>query len=97
MLAPHELGAFFILLAVAGNDTTRTATSLGMHLLAENPTSGPPGRPTRGSDAQAVEEIIRVASPVTFMRRTATRPVVIAGHDFREGDRVALFYGAGQP
>src|SRR5262245_6625721 len=37
MLAPHELGPFFILLAVAGNDTTRTATTLGMHLLAQNP------------------------------------------------------------
>jgi methyl-branched lipid omega-hydroxylase len=37
MLDPEEIGPFFILLAVAGNDTTRTAISHGMHLLAENP------------------------------------------------------------
>ncbi len=71
--------AFFILLAVAGNDTTRTAISLGMHLLGENPGQ----RAAWQSDpeqltASAVEEIVRVASPVTFMRRTAARPVVIA-------------------
>jgi cytochrome P450 len=46
MLAPHEIAPFFILLAVAGNDTTRTATSIGMNLLAENPTSGGSGRTT---------------------------------------------------
>ena len=44
---------------------------------------------------KAVEEIVRVASPVTFMRRTATEPVVdLSDHDFEEGDKVVLFYGA---
>jgi cytochrome P450 len=95
VLAPHELGAFFILLAVAGNDTTRTAISLGMHLLGENPGQRAAWQSAPEQlTASAVEEIIRVASPVTFMRRTAARPVVIAGHHFSEGDRVALFYGA---
>lgn len=94
-LTPEELGPFFILLAVAGNDTTRTATSLGMHLLGENPDQKrvwqgdiPTIAPT------AVEEIVRCASPVTFMRRTATEPITISGHDFEEGDKVVLFYGA---
>ena len=41
----------------------------------------------------AVEEIVRVASPVTFMRRTATTDVTISGHDFSEGDKVVLLYG----
>ena len=95
VLAPHELGAFFILLAVAGNDTTRTAISLGMHLLGENPGQraawqADPG----GLTPSAVEEILRAASPVTFMRRTATRPAEVAGHLFSEGDKVVLFYGA---
>lgn len=95
VLAPHELSAFFILLAVAGNDTTRTAISLGMHLLGENPGQRAAWQSAPEQlTASAVEEIIRVASPVTFMRRTAARPVVIAGHQFSEGDRVALFYGA---
>jgi hypothetical protein len=41
-----------------------------------------------------VEEIVRAASPVTFMRRTVTRDLTLSGHDFHEGDRVVLFYGA---
>ena len=41
----------------------------------------------------AVEEIVRVASPVTFMRRTATTDVTVSDHDFREGDKVVLLYG----
>jgi cytochrome P450 len=95
ILAPHELGAFFILLAVAGNDTTRTAISLGMQLLSENPDQraiwqSDPG----GVTPSAVEEIVRAASPVTFMRRTVTRDLTLSGHDFLEGDRLVLFYGA---
>ena len=95
ILAPHELGAFFILLAVAGNDTTRTAISLGMQLLAENPDQRAiwqrePDRVT----ATAVEEIVRAASPVTFMRRTVTRELSLSGQEFSEGDRLVLFYGA---
>ncbi len=95
MLAPHEIAPFFILLAVAGNDTTRTATSLGMHLLAENPDQ----RGIWQADLErvapsAVEEIVRVASPVTFMRRTVTRDLTLSGHEFVEGEKVVLFYGA---
>jgi cytochrome P450 len=95
MLAPEEVAPFFILLAVAGNDTTRTATSLGMDLLARNPEQ----RRIWQNDLEtvtpsAVEEIVRVASPVTFMRRTVTRPVTLSGFDFDEGDRMIMFYGA---
>lgn len=95
MLAPHELAPFFILLAVAGNDTTRTAISLGMQLLHENPDQ----RAIWQNDLDrvtpaAVEEIVRAASPVVFMRRTATRDLTLSGHQFREGDRFVLFYGA---
>lgn len=95
MLAPHEIAPFFILLAVAGNDTTRTATSIGMNLLAENPDQrGIWQGDIDGVTPSAVEEIVRVASPVTFMRRTVTRDLTFADHDFVEGDRVVLFYGA---
>ena len=95
MLAPSEIAPFFILLAVAGNDTTRTAISHGMHLLSQNPDQ----RRIWQDDLEAVtptavEEIIRVASPVTFMRRTATGDVTVSGHDFTAGDKVVLFYGA---
>jgi cytochrome P450 len=95
VLAPHELGPFFILLAVAGNDTTRTATSVGMNLLAQNPDQRAAWQADLpGLTASAVEEIVRVASPVTYMRRTLTRDLTLSGHDFQEGDKVVLFYGA---
>ncbi|MEO6627678.1 MAG: cytochrome P450 [Aquihabitans sp.] len=95
ILAPADLGPFFILLAVAGNDTTRTATSLGMHLLAQDPDQRRIWQDDiEGVSATAVEEIVRCASPVTFMRRTVTEPVTLSGHDFDAGERVVMFYGA---
>ncbi len=95
LLAPEDLGPFFILLAVAGNDTTRTATSLAMDFLGKHPDQ----RRVWQQDlehvtATAVEEIVRYASPVVFMRRTATEPVTLSGQDFDEGDKFVLFYGA---
>ena len=47
-----------------------------------------------GLTQPAVEEIVRVSAPVTFMRRTATHDVTLSGEDFVEGDRFVLFYGA---
>jgi cytochrome P450 len=95
MLAPEEVAPFFILLAVAGNDTTRTATTLGMHLLAQNPAQRQIWQNNLDTvTTSAVEEIVRVASPVTFMRRTATAQVTLGDHTFDEGDRMILFYGA---
>ncbi len=94
-LSPEELGPFFILLAVAGNDTTRTATSMGMHFLGQNPDARRAWQEDiEGVTPTAVEEIVRYGSPVTFMRRTATRSVTVSGQDFEEGDKVVLFYGA---
>ena len=94
MLAPNEIAPFFILLAVAGNDTTRTAISHGMHLLSQNPEQRRIWQDNLDEvTPTAVEEIVRVASPVTFMRRTATTDVTISGHDFSEGDKVVLLYG----
>ncbi len=93
-LAPHEIAPFFILLAVAGNDTTRTAISHGMNLLSQNPDQRRVWQDdVDGVTPTAVEEIVRVASPVTFMRRTATRNTTVSGHEFSEGDKVVLLYG----
>jgi cytochrome P450 len=95
MLSPQEIAPFFILLAVAGNDTTRTAISHGMDLLTRNPEQRRIWQDDLdGVTATAVEEIVRVASPVTFMRRTVTRDLTLSGHDFGEGDKMILFYGA---
>ncbi|MBO0885866.1 MAG: cytochrome P450 [Acidimicrobiales bacterium] len=95
VLAPQELGAFFILLAVAGNDTTRNAITLGMHLLSEHQDQRALWQADpSGLAPTAVEEIVRAASPVTFMRRTLTRDLVLSGQELAEGDRVIMFYGA---
>jgi cytochrome P450 len=95
MLAPNEIAPFFILLAVAGNDTTRTAISHGMHLLSRFPDQRRIWQEDLGGvTPSAVEEVIRMASPVTFMRRTATMDVSLSGHRFEEGDKVVLLYGA---
>ena len=94
ILAPHEIAPFFILLAVAGNDTTRTAISRGMDLLSQNPDQRRVWQDDLdGVTATAVEEIVRAASPVTFMRRTATKAAPVGDHEFAEGDKVVLLYG----
>ncbi|HVF33204.1 MAG TPA: cytochrome P450 [Acidimicrobiales bacterium] len=96
VLTPQELGSFFILLAVAGNDTTRTALSHGMHYLTQHPDQRRFWQDDLdGVTTTAVEEIVRYAAPVVYMRRTATRDVTIRGQDLHEGDKVVLFYGSG--
>jgi len=92
-LAPAELASFFILLVVAGNETTRTAISHALALLTEHPDQ----RDLLIADLDsrmpgAVEEIVRYTSPVIWMRRSVTRDAVINGHQFREGDKTALIY-----
>ena len=92
-LTDQELGSFFILLVVAGNETTRNAISHGLHLLTQNPEQ----RAILAADfyavsATAVEEIVRVASPVIFMRRTATADAVLRGRAINQGDKLVMFY-----
>ncbi|HUZ51588.1 MAG TPA: cytochrome P450 [Streptosporangiaceae bacterium] len=92
-LAPAELASFFILLVVAGNETTRTALSHALVLLTDHRDQ----RDLLLADfdsriAGAVEEIVRYVSPVIWMRRSVTRDVVVNGHQFREGDKCALIY-----
>jgi cytochrome P450 len=65
-----------------------------MHLLSQNPDQRRVWQDDLDSvTATAVEEIVRVASPVTFMRRTATKRTSVGDHDFAEGDKVVLLYG----
>jgi cytochrome P450 len=95
VLTPAEISSFFILLATAGNDTTRNAISHGMSLLSKNPDQRQIWQAdVDGVSATAVDEIVRMASPVTFMRRTATGDVEISGHQFTDGDKVVMMYGA---
>ena len=95
MLAPEEVAPFFILLAVAGNDTTRTALSHGVNLLSNFPEQRATWQgDVDGVTATAVEEIVRYAAPVTFMRRTLLADIELSGQQFLEGDKVVMLYGA---
>jgi methyl-branched lipid omega-hydroxylase len=92
-LTDAELASFFVLLVVAGNETTRNALSHALILLTEFPEQRALLRADlEGRIGGAVEEIVRYASPVLFMRRTLTRDYTMNGQDYREGDKVVLFY-----
>lgn len=88
-----DLASFFILLVVAGNETTRNAISWGLKYLTDHPDQ----RAIWAADFEkvaptAVEEIVRLASPVTYMRRTLTQNTVLGGHEMSAGDKLCMFY-----
>ncbi len=93
-LSHQEIASFFILLLVAGNETTRNAISQGVLALSEHPDQRDRWMADPSIDRTAVEEIVRWASPVTWMRRTATRDGEVNGHRFTAGDKFLLFYAA---
>jgi cytochrome P450 len=91
----QEIWQFFLLLVVAGNETTRNAISHGVRYLTEHPDQ----RAIWWSDYDAVaptavEEIVRFASPVTHMRRTVRQDCELAGQELHEGDKVVMYYPA---
>lgn len=94
-LTDIELARFFSLLVVAGNETTRNALSHALALFTANP--GQRDRLLADLDARlpaAVEEVVRHATPVTWMRRTLTRDHELQGHTYRRGERVVLYYNS---
>ena len=92
-LTDEEIAAFFVLLSVAANDTTRQTISHGARALCRFPDQ----RKLLASDLDrhlpdAVEEMVRWATPVMTFRRTATRDAVLSGTPISEGDKVVMFY-----
>ncbi|NDK88231.1 cytochrome P450 [Gordonia desulfuricans] len=87
-----EFGFFFILLTVAGNETTRNAITHGMNAFLEHPDAWDLYK--RERPATAVDEIVRWATPVNAFQRTAKRDTQVGGVDIAEGQRVGLFYGS---
>jgi cytochrome P450 len=95
-LTAQEFGSFFILLVVAGNETTRTAIGHGMRELTIHRDQ----RELWFNDFEthtktAVEEIVRYATPVIHFRRTATEDTEINGQPIKEGEKVVMFYQSG--
>ncbi|MGW0160559.1 cytochrome P450 [Mycobacterium sp. NPDC003323] len=94
-LTDPEVAAFFVLLAVAGNDTTRQTTSHAMKALTDHPDQR--AWLLAGFDDRigtAVEEFIRWASPVMTFRRTAACDHELGGQRIAAGDKVVMFYSS---
>jgi cytochrome P450 len=92
-LTHAEIAAFFVLLSVAGNDTTRHTTSHAMRALTVNPDQRALLREDPDARlAAAVEEFVRWASPVLTFRRTTTGEVELHGEHLAAGEKVVLFY-----
>jgi cytochrome P450 len=91
-LTDMEFIMFFVLLLVAGGDTTRNLVAGGVRMLIEHPEerakleAGPSLLPT------AIEEMLRYVSPVNVFVRTATKDTELRGVRVKKGDRAAMFY-----
>ena len=96
MLTPGELASFFLLLVVAGNETTRNAIAHGLHALTEHPDQRDRWwADFEGLAPTAVEEIVRWATPVIHFRRTVTQDgATIGGKELKQGDKVVLWYAS---
>jgi cytochrome P450 len=94
-LTSQELGSFFILLVVAGSETTRNAIAYGLKLFTDHPDQRElllddfDGRVTKACD-----EIVRYSTPVIQFRRTLTRDHEMNGMSYKKGDKVLLFYNS---
>jgi cholest-4-en-3-one 26-monooxygenase len=91
-LSELEFNSFFMLLAIAGNETTRTVTVNGLLSLMRHPDQQRMLREDPSLIDSAVEEMLRYDPPVNYFRRTALRDVEVRGAKIREGDKVTLWY-----
>ncbi|HEY3711090.1 MAG TPA: cytochrome P450 [Amycolatopsis sp.] len=91
-IGSDEFGFFVILLAVAGNETTRNAITHGMKAFLDHPDQWARYREERPKTAP--DEIVRWATPVVAFQRTATRDTELGGAHIRKGDRVGMFYSS---
>ena len=91
-LGSDEFGFFVLLLAVAGNETTRNAITHGMHAFLSNPDQWELYKSTRPSTT--ADEIVRYSTPVMSFQRTATCDTTLGGVEIAKGQRVGMFYSS---
>jgi cytochrome P450 len=95
LLSPRDLDNTFALLIVAGNETTRQAIALGTLALAQNPEEYDRLRADPDLVGSATDELLRYSSPVWFFRRTATSDTTIRDVEIAAGDKVVVWFAAG--
>ena len=89
-LSDDEFGFFVLMLAVAGNETTRNAIAHGMLAFLDHPEQWELFKASRPETA--ADEIVRWATPITVFQRTATQDTILGGQQIKEGQRLGLFY-----
>lgn len=94
-LTEHEFGLFFILLTTAGNETTRHTITLGLMDLLTHPDELARLVADPSLAGTAADEILRRAHPVHHFRRTATRDITAHGRRIKAGDKVTMWFCAG--
>ena len=87
-----DFGQFFVQLVTAGNDTTKTMLSAGLHALLTHPDQLAALRADPALIPGAVEEVLRWANPLHYFRRTATVDTELHGVAIKAGDKVAMYY-----
>jgi len=94
-LTHQELASFFVLLVTAGNETTRTAIGHGLWAFTQFPDQKALWQADfEGRAATAVDEIVRWASPVIWMRRTVGEDTLLSGTELHQGDKLLLLYSS---
>jgi cytochrome P450 len=91
-LTELELDLFFMVLTIAGSETTRSAIASGLIALLDHPDQMERMRTEPAVMSGAIDEILRWASPVAYFRRTATEDIVMHDVQMRAGDRVTIWY-----
>ena len=94
VLSELEFDLFFMLLAVAGNETTRNAISGGMYAFTQNPDQWERLKADPSLIPSAADEIVRYVSPVNLFRRTPTQDVEIGGVPIKKGEKVVIYYSS---
>ena len=94
LLSPEFLDGSWLLIVFAGNDTTRNSLSGTMKLLTENPDVRASLLADDSQFPNFVHEAIRMVSPVTYMRRTATKETKLGGQTIGEGEKIVMMYAA---
>ena len=94
-MGPAETMGYYIITFSAGHDTTKNALAGGICALAENPREFEKIKRDPTLIPSAVEEIIRWAAPVNYMKRVVAKDVDFHGQTLREGENLVLFYASG--
>jgi len=92
---PSELlDGFFLLMVIAGNETTRNTITGGLMALTDNPLERQKLIEDPSLIANATDEMLRWVTSVIYFRRTATKDTVIRGQDIKKGDKIVMWYGS---